>query len=53
MKFLPDQVVARLQSEMQTPDLAGTRYRALRFLGHGGMGSVWRRKTVRLIWLRD
>lgn len=41
MKFLPDQVVARLQSEMQTPDLAGTRYRALRFLGHGGMGSVW------------
>lgn len=41
MKFLPDQVVARLQNEMQTPDLTGTRYRALRFLGHGGMGSVW------------
>jgi serine/threonine protein kinase len=41
MKFLPDQVVARLQTEMQTPDLSGTRYRALRFLGHGGMGSVW------------
>ena len=41
MKFLPDQVVARLQSQMQTPDLSGTRYRPLRFLGHGGMGSVW------------
>jgi len=41
MKFLPDQVVARLQTQMQMPDLSGTRYRALRFLGHGGMGSVW------------
>jgi serine/threonine protein kinase len=41
MKFLPDQVVARLQTEMQTPDLSGTRYRALKFLGRGGMGSVW------------
>ena len=41
MKFLPDQVVARLQSEMQTPDLSGTRYRATQFLGRGGMGVVW------------
>ena len=41
MKFLPDQVVARLQTEMQTPDLSGTRYRALKFLGRGGMGAVW------------
>lgn len=41
MKFLPDKVVARLQSEMQTPDLSGTRYRPLRPLGHGGMGTVW------------
>ena len=41
MKFLPDQVVARLQSELQTPDLSGTRYRALNLLGHGGMGTVW------------
>jgi serine/threonine protein kinase len=41
MKFLPDQVVARLQTEMQTPDLSDTRYRALELLGHGGMGTVW------------
>ena len=41
MKFLPDQVVARLQTEMQSPDLSGTRYRALELLGHGGMGTVW------------
>ena len=41
MKFLPDQVVARLQTGMQTPDLSGTRYRALELLGQGGMGTVW------------
>ncbi|MBZ5490118.1 MAG: serine/threonine protein kinase [Acidobacteriia bacterium] len=41
MKFLPDQVVVRLQAGMQTPDLSGTRYRALELLGHGGMGTVW------------
>lgn len=41
MKFLPDEVVARLQNQMQTPDVSGTRYRAISFLGHGGMGSVW------------
>ncbi len=41
MKFLPDQVAARLQTEMQTPDLSGTRYRALELLGQGGMGAVW------------
>src|SRR6478609_816420 len=41
MKFLPDHIVARLQSGMQTPDLSGTRYRALELLGQGGMGAVW------------
>jgi serine/threonine protein kinase len=41
MKFLPDQIVARLQTEMQAPELFGTRYRALKLLGHGGMGTVW------------
>ena len=46
MKYLPDQVVARLQTEMQIPDLSGTRYHALKFLGHGGMGTVCWRKTL-------
>ncbi|HEV7520516.1 MAG TPA: serine/threonine-protein kinase [Candidatus Angelobacter sp.] len=41
MKFLPDETVARLQTEIRTPDLAGTRYRTLSFLGQGGMGAVW------------
>jgi len=41
MKFLPDQVVARVQTKMQTPDLSGTRYRPLKSLGQGGMGIVW------------
>jgi len=41
MKFLTDPVVARLQAEMRTPDLSGTRYRTVKFLGQGGMGVVW------------
>jgi serine/threonine protein kinase len=41
MKYLPDQIVARLQTEMQTPDFSGTRYRAIKFLAQGGMGTVW------------
>ena len=41
MKFLPDQIVARLRTEMQTPDLSATRYCAVRQLGCGGMGTVW------------
>jgi eukaryotic-like serine/threonine-protein kinase len=41
MKFLTDPVVARLQAEMRTPDLSGTRYHAVKFLGQGGMGVVW------------
>ncbi len=41
MTFIPDKVAARLQTQMQTPNLSGTRYRALKFLGQGGMGTVW------------
>ena len=41
MKSLSDRVVARLQAEMQLPDLSGTRYNLLRYVACGGMGSVW------------
>jgi eukaryotic-like serine/threonine-protein kinase len=41
MMQLSDNVVARLREDMQTPDLAGTRYTVIRFLARGGMGSVW------------
>src|ERR1700681_2564344 len=41
MKNLSDRVVARLQAEMQLPDLSGTRYNLVRYLACGGMGSVW------------
>jgi serine/threonine protein kinase len=41
MKRLSDRVVARLQTDMQLPDLSGTRYRLLRYVACGGMGSVW------------
>src|SRR2546421_4044264 len=41
MRWLSDQVVSQLQAGAQLPDLAGTRYRAVRFLARGGMGTVW------------
>jgi serine/threonine protein kinase len=41
MKYLSDQVVSWLQAAVQSLDLAGTRYRALKFLGRGGMGTIW------------
>src|SRR5262249_36502979 len=41
MKSLSDRVVARLQADMQLPDLSGTRYNLLRFVTCGGMGSAW------------
>jgi serine/threonine protein kinase len=41
MKNLSDRVVARLQSEMQLPDLSATRYNLVRYVASGGMGSVW------------
>jgi eukaryotic-like serine/threonine-protein kinase len=41
MKRLSDRVVARLQSDMQLPDLSGTRYNLVRYVACGGMGSVW------------
>src|SRR5215467_653924 len=41
MKSLSDRVVARLQADMQQPDLSGTRYNLLRYVAGGGMGRVW------------
>ena len=41
MKWLSDRVVDRLQTNLQMPDFSGTRYRAVRYLGRGGMGTVW------------
>jgi eukaryotic-like serine/threonine-protein kinase len=41
MTQLSDKVVARLHSEMQSPELTGTRYSNPNFLARGGMGSVW------------
>ena len=41
MKPLTDSAVARLQTDMQLPDLSGTRYRVIRYLARGGMGTVW------------
>jgi eukaryotic-like serine/threonine-protein kinase len=41
MRQLSDSLVARLQAEMQEPELTGTRYRLVRFVARGGMGSVW------------
>ncbi|HEV2961470.1 MAG TPA: serine/threonine-protein kinase [Candidatus Angelobacter sp.] len=41
MRWLSDHVLSQLQASVQLPDLAGTRYRAVRFLARGGMGTVW------------
>jgi serine/threonine protein kinase len=41
MKPLSDSVLAHLQSDLQTPDLIGTRYTIVRYLARGGMGSIW------------
>src|SRR6202043_2903497 len=41
MRSLSKGGVARLQADMQLPDLSGTRYRLLRYVACGGMGSVW------------
>jgi eukaryotic-like serine/threonine-protein kinase len=41
MTQLSDKIVAHLQSDMQAPDLTGTRYGNPNFLARGGMGSVW------------
>jgi eukaryotic-like serine/threonine-protein kinase len=41
MSFLPDTVIDRLASELDTPDLGATKYRLGPILGRGGMGIVY------------
>ena len=41
MTWLPDPVVDRLRATLSSPNLNGTRYRAVRFLARGGMAAVW------------
>ncbi|HKR59657.1 MAG TPA: serine/threonine-protein kinase [Pyrinomonadaceae bacterium] len=41
MRSLSDQKLDRLRSIAAHPDLTGTKYRLIRELGHGGMGSVY------------
>jgi eukaryotic-like serine/threonine-protein kinase len=41
MTWIPDNVVDRLRVALGSPDLSGTRYRAVRLLGRGGMAGVW------------
>ena len=41
MTDLGDRVISHLREVADLPDLSGTKYRCLRPLGHGGMGSVF------------
>ena len=41
MRSLSDEKLARLRSIAAEPDFAGTKYRVIRPLGQGGMGSVY------------
>ena len=41
-RFLSDSAVERLCEAVDSPDLAGTRYRLIAKLGQGGMGGVFR-----------
>lgn len=41
MTWLPDPVVDRLRASLASPDLSGTRYRAVCLLARGGMAAVW------------
>ena len=40
-EWLSDAAVERLREAADSPDLTGTRYRLIRHVGRGGMGSVY------------
>jgi serine/threonine protein kinase len=45
---LPDRTLAHLCEVVTQPDLAGTQYELIDFVGRGGMGAVYRVKDTRL-----